>query len=448
MRKQRGWASIAGILFIIVLIIILVVCFNLFKKNYFNGFEKATVELTKTTIFERDSKVKYSKTSSYKIENVEENDATFYKEIDVEPNTPYRLTCMIKTENIKCHDEKEDGGASVGLLETTEYSEPIIGTNDWQKVEFLFNSKNREKVKISFRLGGNQNTCTGTAWFSDFKLEKGVATDDANWKMGCFIIDELNVEVEGQQYDFKVNGIDKENVELNMERYKRDCNLFTNGLMKVDYEINEIKEPITTISYSEEHGYYIDYKDVKDAIYDIVKEKEYDHIFVICRMEDDEGTSTIPIKDNWIGLGSMDMYGVGYSLVRINRNANSYNYKYGITNQAPEEVYLHEFLHTLERNTIEKGYKIPALHDFDKYNYTEKTAEGLMQWYKDYMSGNIQDKFYGGLAGLNTSAYKTQPPNNSRNFKYPIEIDFNDEPSNIFEDLFSIVDAVKKGFSK
>ncbi len=448
MKNQRGWISLVSILLIIVLIIILVICFSLFKKNYFNGFEKATVELSRTTKFERDSKVKYSKTNSYKIENVEANDATFYKEIDVEPNTPYKVTCMIKTENVKCNDEKEDGGATIGLLETTEYSAPIKGTNDWQKVEFLFNSKNREKVKISFRLGGNQNACTGTAWFSDFKLEKGTKTEDANWKMACFIIDELDVEIDGIRYNFKVNSIDKENVELNMERYKNDCNLFTNGLMKVEYEIIEVKEPITTISYSDEHGYYLDYKDIKDAVYQTVKENEYDHIFAVCRMEDDDGISSIPIKDNWIGLGSMDLYGVGYSLVRINRNANSYNYKFGITNQAPEEVYLHEFLHTLERNTIENGYKIPALHDYEKYDYSEKTAEGLMQWYKDYMKGDIQDRFYGGLAGLNSSSYKTQPPNNTRNFQYPMEIDFNNEPSNIFEDLFSIVDAVKKGFSK
>ena len=67
-------------------------------------------------------------------------------------------------------------------------------------------------------------------------------------------------------------------------------------------------------------------------------------------MEDELGQINIPIYDNWIGLGGMDLYGIGYSLSRINRNGNLYTYKYGITNQVPEEVYIHEFLHTLERN--------------------------------------------------------------------------------------------------
>ncbi len=433
MKNQRGAITVGGIILIIILIIALLFVFNIYRKNYFSGFEKAIL-LEDATNFSRDSREKYSEDNSYKIENYNYNDAAFYKEIEVEPDTPYKITCMVKTENVERELENEDGGVTIGVMDTTQYSYPIEGTNDWQQIEYIFNSQDSTTAKISFRLGGNTNKCKGTVWFSDFKLEKGIKSEDSEWKVACFFINELDVEIEGKQYNLKLNLTDKENVKLNMERYKDDCYQFSNKKMTVTYDTYEIEEPITTISYSEEHGYHILPNDVKEQIYPIVKQNEYDHIFVVCRMENDDGTMLIPIKENWIGLGGMDMYGIGFSLVRINSRANQYTYKYGITNQAPEEVYLHEFLHTLERNCMENGYDIPALHDYEMYGYNEAGVEGLNEWYEDYMREEVYDAERGTYVGLNDSAYTSQPFNNE-NFKYSIEEELYDEPQNLFEEI-------------
>lgn len=442
MNNRKGDIRFGAIATIVTLIIILVITFNKYKENYFNGFEKAVSKDKHETTFIRDSEIKYSESSSYRIINEEYNDAAFYKEIDVEPNTMYKISCMIKTENIECELSTEDGGAMIGILETTEHTKPITGTNDWQYVEFMFNSKNKDRVKIGFRLGGNQNDAKGKAWFSDFKLEKGTGNTDYEWNIGCFIINELDVNIKGKQYNFKTNSEDIQNVKLNLERYKNNCYEFSGDKMLVNYEVIQVDTPVTTITYSDEHGYFVSYLDVKDIIYDEIKEKEYDHVFVVTRMENDEGTLTIPIFDNWIGLGSMDIYGIGYSSVRINKNSNEYTYIYGISNQAPEEVYLHEFCHTLERNLIEFGYDIPELHDYEKYGYTELTVEGLNDWYKDYMSKQIWDEETKQYVGLDSFCYKTQPPN-SENFKYSIELEFNNEPKNLIEDILTILDAFK-----
>jgi len=443
MKNQKGAIRLLSIIVTTILIIILINCFNIYRENYFNGFEKALRGQDANTKFIRDSEIKCSEYSSYKIENIDYNDASFYKEIEVEPHTPYKISCMVKTENVVCEMENEDGGVVIGLLDTTEYSEPVTGTNDWHKVEFMFNSKNREKVKISFRLGGNNNYCKGTVWFSDFKLEKGIQTTDYNWNIGCFILNELDVNIEGKQYKLHTNQNDIENVKLNMKRFKEDCYTFSNNKMNVEYEIVEIDEPLTTISYSDEHGYYVSYKDVKNLIYEKVKQEEFDHVFVVCRMENDAGTITIPVYENWIGLGSMDIYGIGYSLVRINKNSNIYTYKYGETNQNPEEVYIHELCHTLERNLIENEYEIPALHDNEKYGYKEEAISGLRKWYKDYMGNNVLDKNTGEYTGLDEFCYNTQPPNSS-NFQTPIEIEFNREQQNIFEEILTIFDVLTK----
>ena len=434
---MKAKSLIGLILYTLLILIGIILVLYVYRTNNFNGFQKAMVNISKMTEFKRDWNVKYSNCDSYKIKSDEYNDATFYKEVKVKPNTPYKISCMVKTENVICEKNDKDGGVVIGLLDTTEYSAPITGTNDWQKIEYMFETKERDNVNISFRLGGNQNACTGTVWFSDFKLEEGTQRDDTVWKVGCYIIKELDVNIDGEQYDIVINEADIENVKLNLERFKNDCYNFSNNIMTVDYEIKEVTTPITTITYSEDHGYYVGYKDVKDAIYKDVQDNEYDHIFVICRMENEDGTVSIPIINNWIGLGGMDMYGIGYSLIRLNKNSNSSIFKYGIANYTPEEVYVHEFLHTLERNMTENGYEVPELHGNEEYEYLESSKNGLVEWYKDYMSGNILDTNTSKYVGLNEFAYNTQPPNNS-NFTNSVEIEFNKEPKNIIESILSI----------
>ena len=50
----------------------------------------------------------------------------------------------------------------------------------------------------------------------------------------------------------------------------------------------------------------------------------------------------------------MDYYGIGYSNIRLPNSSKSYIYKYNTRiNTFPEEVFLHEFLHSLERTAEE-----------------------------------------------------------------------------------------------
>ena len=86
----------------------------------------------------------------------------------------------------------------------------------------------------------------------------------------------------------------------------------------------------------------------------------------------------------------MDYYEIGFSNIRLSNNLNSYTYIYNDSiNIFPEEVYIHEFLHALERNSKEYGYEVPALHDYEKYGYVNEGRAGLKNWYSDYMTKNI-----------------------------------------------------------
>lgn len=133
----------------------------------------------------------------------------------------------------------------------------------------------------------------------------------------------------------------------------------------------------------------------------------------------------------------MDYYGIGYSNIRLPNDSRSYIYKYDSrVNTFPEEVFLHEFLHSLERNAEEYGYEIPALHDYEKYGYKNEILTGQKQWYTDYMNKEIQTT--SGNIGLPPEVFSLKPAKNSDfNYSYEIEDAFK-QPENIIEEIIEI----------
>ena len=88
--ENNKYKNLMSNIFIIVIIIFAIFVYR--KYDY-----KGIVEKGKTK-FSRDSSEKYDNSRSYKVENKISNDAMFYREISVIPNTPYRITCMVKTK--------------------------------------------------------------------------------------------------------------------------------------------------------------------------------------------------------------------------------------------------------------------------------------------------------------------------------------------------------------
>lgn len=300
MTKKSIGSKIVNIIITIIILIIVINLYRVYKKYTYNGFTKAEYTAG-VSRFTRDKKVTYSYDYSYKIESPNYNDAIFYKKIKVEPNTPYKLTCMVKTENVVNENEKYNSGAQISISDTTECSESVTGTTDWKKLEFIFDSKNRNEIEIGFRLGGNESNSKGTAWFSDFKLEQGIKDDSNNWKIACFIMKNVNVNIDNKDLELNMTLNDVQNMKLNMERFRDSANELSNGKMTVDYDIYEINEPVTTVTYSEEFAYYLDPMDVKHIIDDYLDKKEYDYIFVAVRLGDLKENIEIPVND-WIGL--------------------------------------------------------------------------------------------------------------------------------------------------
>ena len=432
---------ISRIFSLIILIGLITALVYIYNKYYFNDFIKANENKGETSYY-RDSSQKYNGQKSYCIENKDYNDALFFKKISVKKDTPYRITCMVKTENVES-DKPETSGACISIMGTADQTIPIQGTTDWQKVTLLVDSKEQDTLDISFRLGGYDGYSKGKAWFSDIHVEEGVKDETSDWNVVCFLIDNIDVNVEGKQYTYSLTQEDKDLLKDNLKRFANTVESFSNNAMTVSYQTVEIEEPLTSLSYDQENYYYVAAKDVKPLIDDYVQKNEYDHIFIGIRMGDT--LSSIPVNE-WIGLGSMRYDSIGFSNIRMpNDLRNSTMYKYNIKNDTfPEEVFVHEFLHSLERNLTEKGYTFPALHYNEKFGYENQNKTGLKEWYRDYMRCNIDSN--AGKTGLDQIVYKTKPIQLS-DFKYAQEIKFENVPHNIIDIVSQIISNFKQVMS-
>jgi len=192
-------------------------------------------------------------------------------------------------------------GLGICIADSLERSEAFLGTSDWQKIEFYFNSKNREEVEVGFRLGGYNEECTGKVWFADFSIEEGMATNDTNWNFALFIVDNIDVSINNKVVKINMTQSDIQDMKVNMGRFKTSISELSNNKISIDYDVIRISEPITSLTYDETHGYYVAPKDVKSLISPHLKNKEYDHIFVAVRLGDEIHSDDIYIHD-WIGL--------------------------------------------------------------------------------------------------------------------------------------------------
>ena len=102
------------------------------------------------------------------IVNYQDNDVRLCKEIAVEPNSYYRISCEIKTLVVEY-----GGGANVSVVDTFAASEPVYKTDDWTRAELIGKTdRDMESMTVCLRLGGYGSLSIGEAWFKDFSVTK------------------------------------------------------------------------------------------------------------------------------------------------------------------------------------------------------------------------------------------------------------------------------------
>ena len=140
----------------------------------------------------------------------------------------------------------------------------------------------------------------------------------------------------------------------------------------------------------------------------------------------------------------MDYLDIGFSNIRLPNDETNVTYIYNSSiNVFPEETYLHEFLHTLERVAREYGFECVLLHDYAKFGYEVEPLVGLRKWYGDFMTSNINPS----SPGINSKVYMYKPVHED-SFNHSMELDFDDNPDNIIEEILTIFKVITKSISK
>ena len=268
---------------VIILLVLLYYAYQYYQTNNFNNFVRSEANLY-TSEFKRDDKVKYNNKKSYSIESKEFNDAMFYETVKVEKNQPYKVTCMVKTEDVEAEEGISGVGAHISIEGSTERSVAIQGTTDWQKIELIFNSKDREEINIGFRLGGNLGEAKGKAWFSEFTLEEGIPENNSNWEFACFIFKTTSVNIDNKQINLSVTENDVRDIQDTISRFENSCYTMSQGKMRAKCDIYGVNTPLSKLSYDEEFGYYVAPEDVEEQIKSTIETNDYDHIFVVVRL--------------------------------------------------------------------------------------------------------------------------------------------------------------------
>ena len=107
--------------------------------------------------------------------NAPEETISVSQEIQIHPYRVYRLSCWVKSENLKPSDPFGDSNFQLKVLGGDErrplqYENPKLSpTDDWHRVAVGFNSWNYDKVRIVPSVSGGGS---GKFWIDDLRLEE------------------------------------------------------------------------------------------------------------------------------------------------------------------------------------------------------------------------------------------------------------------------------------
>ncbi len=104
--------------------------------------------------------------ASLRIHNPAGDDSFLRQTVAVKPQTRYRLSGVIKTDEVVT----KSTGATIALEGGFEKTKSVTGRKSWTRVDFEFETGPLNQIKVGPRLGHNSSMATGTAWFDDLSL--------------------------------------------------------------------------------------------------------------------------------------------------------------------------------------------------------------------------------------------------------------------------------------
>lgn len=354
-----------------------------------------------STKFSVDDKVHTdSSWYSIKLENTDYNISYVERTYDVEPNTTYKFSAMVKYSGYALSPDAEvqKSGACVGKAYSYENS-GYTASSDWTLMEYEFTTGDEKTCNLALQNGIYDGTCKGTAWFSDVKLEKAEMTNNWNMLAVFFKNVDINVTMNGKPLHLQKSMSTALINEINtyvLDKLPSSLNSLSNNKMTVnsidrfyvDKVLTEKEICPYTFQYDDGtkfYGYRINAENselVSKTLDEHLAKKEYNYIAIfapISKISADENSTA------WWGITSAYK---GIALAQVNEAWGEGAFK-------QSEIYgspiIHEFCHGLEHRSIPlNGDKTPSLDNDVKY-YREKYGMSEWEWYNGYMTSTLPD---------------------------------------------------------
>jgi len=115
-----------------------------------------------------------------RIVNRAANDARLCQSIAVSPGASYRVSARVKTQDVGLGT----AGALIALEPRIADSVDVKGTQDWQTLEVTAANQDAGTWDVCLRLGSYANLNTGTAWFTDVRVDRlggSAPEEDSRW---------------------------------------------------------------------------------------------------------------------------------------------------------------------------------------------------------------------------------------------------------------------------
>jgi hypothetical protein len=107
-------------------------------------------------------------TKVVRIVNRGPNDARLCQSVSVTPGASYKLSARVRTEGVG----QSTAGALLAIEPRIADSVDLKGTQSWQNVEVTASNAEHASWDMCLRLGSYANLNTGTAWFTDVRVEQ------------------------------------------------------------------------------------------------------------------------------------------------------------------------------------------------------------------------------------------------------------------------------------
>jgi hypothetical protein len=241
----------------------------------------------------------------------------------------------------------------------------------------------------------------------------------ATWRVLWLIMPNVSATLKnGTAFSMQMSQTDINKVSAMAPRFENYIESASGNGVDIEAEVFVSQQAASLSMWNEDlNSYWVGPNDIPADAKAKYRTGSYDSIVATVRLN---GASNSGISDGFWGLANLGADNVsGYALVQMLEGLDpSWWLDVAPNNTYPEEVWVHEWVHTLEFYYKHKvGYEfgqdhMPGADDSGKYNYENDATQayhGFRQFYSDIFTASVWDESISKYVGITEDMWKIRP---------------------------------------